>query len=65
MMARGAVRKAVRCGAVVSVSAVAGGWKVGTAENKDTKSKNFQNSKSERQQKEDRGQDCVSHNYNN
>jgi hypothetical protein len=29
--------------------------------------KNCQNSKSEycRQQKEDRGQDCVSHNYNN
>jgi hypothetical protein len=37
MMARGAVRKAVRCGAVVSVSAVAGGWKV-AAENKDTSS---------------------------
>jgi hypothetical protein len=28
MMARGAVRKAVRCGAVVSVSAVAGGWRL-------------------------------------
>jgi hypothetical protein len=38
MMARGAVRKAVRCGAVVSVSAVAGGWKV-AAENKDTSKK--------------------------
>jgi len=58
---RGAQGGAVRCG---GVSAVAGGWKVGTAENKDNK-KNCQNSKSERQQKEDRGQDCVSHNYNN
>jgi hypothetical protein len=66
MMARGAVRKAVRCGAVVSVSAVAGGWRLELLKIRGHQvKKNCQNSKSERQQKEDRGQDCVSHNYNN